>query len=175
MRFGSDKLLHTLADGTPMVLASARNLQAGVGRVLAVVRSDNSELKARLAAAGVDTVDCHNADEGMGASLACGIAAAADARGWLIALADTPFIRSESIRDVAAALDRGAALAALFYQGRRGHPVGFSASFRDALLALAGDEGARSVVAANLSRLCRIDCDDPGILADVDLPADLDH
>ena len=72
-------------------------------------------------------------------------------------------------------LAQGAALAAPFLGGRRGHPVGFAAPLRDALLALSGDQGGREIVSANLNRLQHIDCDDPGILADVDLPADLDR
>ncbi len=59
------------------------------------------------------------------------------------------------------------------------HPLGglwdqLSRSRRDApaLLALAGDAGARSVIAAHASVLQRLDCDDPGAVTDVDTPED---
>jgi molybdenum cofactor cytidylyltransferase len=41
------------------------------------------------------------------------------------------------------------------------------------LLELSGDEGARRVVAANAARVLELAVDDPGVLADVDTPADL--
>jgi molybdenum cofactor cytidylyltransferase len=59
------------------------------------------------------------------------------------------------------------------HRGERGHPVGFSAAHRDALMTLSGDEGARSLVAHGGVELVRIDVDDPGVLRDVDAPGDL--
>ena len=49
-RFGSDKLLHPLPDGEPVVLASARSLRAALTRAVALVRPDQPQLAARLAA-----------------------------------------------------------------------------------------------------------------------------
>ena len=59
------------------------------------------------------------------------------------------------------------------HRGERGHPVGFAARYRAALMALSGDEGARSVVAANAADVMTIEVDDPGVVRDVDRPADL--
>ena len=42
-------------------------------RVVAVVRPDDAALAAALGAAGARIVRCANADDGMGASLACGV------------------------------------------------------------------------------------------------------
>jgi molybdenum cofactor cytidylyltransferase len=109
----------------------------------------------------------------MGASLACGISACADADAWLIALADMPFVLPGTIARVAAALRGGAALAAPIFQGRRGHPVGLDRRFAPALLALTGDTGARTLLAQYDAQLIRVACDDPGVLRDVDTPADI--
>ena len=48
--------------------------------------------------------------------------------GWVVALADMPWIRTETIAAVADALARGAMIAAPDYAGVRGHPVGFAAT-----------------------------------------------
>lgn len=96
-----------------------------------------------------------------------------DAAGWLVALADMPFIQPDTLHRVAAALADGAELAAPVFNGQRGHPVGFAARWRDALLALQGDEGARALVGANRLSMRRIATDDPGVLRDVDRPEDL--
>ena len=60
-----------------------------------------------------------------------------------------------------------------FHNGRRGHPVGFSAACYEKLAALSGDEGAKAVVAAYADELAHVDVDDPGTARDVDTPADL--
>ena len=172
-RFGGDKLLVPLADGTPMGVAACRVLGSSVRRVFAVVRPGDDALAALLAASGAHIVHCPRADEGMGASLACGVAASADAGGWVVALADMPWIAHATVRAVVEALEAGASLAAPFHRGQRGHPVGFAAGHREALLALSGDEGARSLLAGAGASLVRIDVDDPGVLRDVDAPGDL--
>jgi molybdenum cofactor cytidylyltransferase len=92
-RFGADKRLLPLADGTPMVLASARNLAAACPRALVVIRPDDRAVERLLADAGLETVVCESAAQGMGHSLAAGVKGAADASGWLVALGDMPYIR----------------------------------------------------------------------------------
>ena len=74
---------------------------------------------------------------------------------------------------VADALRDGAGIVATQFDGKRGHPVGFSRKYGALLAALGGDEGARSIVAARPSALRLVDVDDPGVLRDVDRPSDL--
>jgi len=180
-RFGGDKLLAPLRGGDVrsgpsaegVGLASCRHLLAAVPRVIAVVRAGDTVLADMLAAAGAEVVPCPAARDGMGASLSCGVRATADASGWIVALADMPWIAPATIARVAAAIADGAGAVAPFYRGTRGHPVGFGADCYAALTALTGDAGARDVVAAQGARLVRVDVDDPGILRDIDTPADL--
>jgi molybdenum cofactor cytidylyltransferase len=138
------------------------------------VRPDDAALAAALGSAGARIVRCANADDGMGASLACGVAATKGAAGWVVALADMPWILPSTIARVAAAVSDGAPVAAPFHCGKRGHPVGFSSACYAALAALTGDEGAKSVVAAHRDSLARIDVDDAGTLTDIDRTEDLD-
>jgi molybdenum cofactor cytidylyltransferase len=51
--------------------------------------------------------------------------------------------------------------------------VGFGRDFLPALLQLGGDHGARHLVDGARDRVRSIPIDDPGILRDVDVPADL--
>lgn len=172
-RFGGAKLLATLADGTPVGVAACRALIAALPRTVAVVRPGDDVLAAAFAREGATVVHCPRAGEGMGASLACGVAATRDASGWIVALADMPWIAPSTIRRVAGAIASGASIAAPFHRGERGHPVGFSAAHRDALAALGGDEGAKQLIAAHRAALVRLDVDDPGALRDIDVPTDL--
>lgn len=170
-RFGADKRLHPLANGTPMVLASSRRLAEACTRTLVVIRPGDTALASLLAAEGMETVVCKDAAKGMGHSLSCGIAASADADGWLVALADMPYIEPASYHAVLAALHNGASLARPTYKGKIGHPVGFGADYLLDLLALTGDQGGKTILDAHRDDLRCCPVDDPGILRDVDQPA----
>lgn len=107
---------------------------------------------------------------GMGDSIAAGVAARADAPGWLLLPGDMPLVRPATILAVAGAL-RHHAVAYPQHHGRRGHPVGFAAELYSELMMLTGDEGARRIVARYPA--IGIDVEDPGVLLDVDTAADL--
>lgn len=173
-RFGvGDKLTQRLEDGTPVALRAAQRLRAVVPQVTAVLRPQAGELAELLDAAGINTVVCPDAALGMGHSLAYAVRQHRDADGWLVALADMPLIGSETIATVLEALQQGAPLVAPSYAGQRGHPVGFSARYLDALLALNDDRGARALLERDADRLLLIPVQDPGVLMDIDTPADL--
>lgn len=172
-RFGSDKLLHPLADATPLGVAAARRLRPACDRVLAVVRPGCDRLAGLLTAEGFEPVVCPDAARGMGHSLAAGIRAAPDAAGWLIALADMPYIAPATHVRVAEALRAGGSIVVPEYRGRRGHPVGFGATWGAQLELLSGDEGARGILGRFPEAIVRCTVDDPGVIRDVDRHADL--
>jgi molybdenum cofactor cytidylyltransferase len=178
-RFGSNKLLHPLPPGspdagTPIALAAARHFVAALPESVAVIRPRAQRVGKMLREAGCNTVVCKNAAEGMGVSLAEGVRAAADAHGWVVALADMPYLRPETIRIVATGLSEGAAIAAPAYRGERGHPVGFARRFLDELTGLRGDAGARDILKAHPDWITLYEVDDPGVLRDIDEPSDLE-
>lgn len=107
---------------------------------------------------------------GMGDSIAAGVAARADAPGWLLLPGDMPMVRPATMLAVAAALEHHA-VAYAQYHGRRGHPVGFAAELYSELAMLSGDEGARRIVARYPA--IGVDVEDPGVLLDLDTEADL--
>lgn len=110
------------------------------------------------------------AARGMGHSIAAGVAAHADAAGWLVLPGDMPLVRPASMRAVGEALAEHPAAYAQ-HLGRRGHPVGFAAELFSELIALQGDEGARRLLARYPA--IGVELDDPGVLVDVDTEADL--
>ena len=179
-RFGSNKLLQTLPAGTPEAgtpigLAAARHLLEALPESIAVVRPRAQRLGKMLRDAGCNTVVCKNASEGMGTSLAAGVRATADAEGWIVALADMPFVRTDTVRTVARAISEGAAIAAPVYRGERGHPVGFARRFLDELSSLHGDDGARQFIKQHPEWVKLLEVDDPGAVRDIDKPSDLER
>ena len=172
-RFGGAKLLAPLEDGTPVGVRSARILKGSVDRAVAVVRADDAPLAALLRGEGLEVLPFARASEGMGSSLAHGVSSSPEGDGWIVALADMPFVKPETVGAVRRALAAGAPIAAPSFAGRRGHPVGFQRAFYPELVCLSGDEGARALLTRNSGQIILLECDDPGAVRDVDTPEDL--
>lgn len=182
-RFGADKLLQPVELGGVTLPLAAHCLRQWLGlfwRVTVVVRPQAESLRLAIestvgmaGSAAIHWVECADAAQGMGHSLAAGVRANAAAGGWLIGLGDMPAVPAAAIAGVRDALTAGATLAAPFCAGRRGHPVGFAAGYRDELLALQGDAGARHLLKRDAGQITRVEADHDGILADIDHPSDL--
>jgi len=172
-RFGSDKLMAKLPDGRTVAQASAQAMVAALEEVIAVVRPGNEPLEETLRAAGCEVIVCEKSVEGMGATISCGVAARPDADGWVIGLADMPWIQAATIKSVAAELEKGAVIVAPSHAGQRGHPVGFAARFGSDLAELSEDTGARHIVAAHSAVLKAINTGDHAVLRDIDRPEDV--
>lgn len=162
-----------MPDGRPIGLASYQSLQRAVDDIVVVVRSGDADVRNLYTGAGARTVENVEASQGMSRSLVTGIRAAPRSNGWLIALADMPFIEPDTIRLVARSIDAGALIAMPLVRGRRGHPVAFASSLGPELLQLTGDEGARAVVQRHASEIQFVHCEDEGILRDIDTQEDL--
>ena len=177
-RFGlADKLLQCLPDGQIIAIVSAKNLINAVPSSFAVVRPENKKLAKLLKNTGLEVIFCHEHDQQMADSLVTAIQASGNSiaanDGFIIALADMPYIQAATISAVAAKVIAGASIVIPTYQNQRGHPIGFAAKFRNDLENLQGDEGARSIIKRYPNEVVLMACDDPGILQDIDTAADL--
>lgn len=110
------------------------------------------------------------ASAGLGDSIAAGVAATPHWQGWLIHLADMPFVGADVFRQVADAL-RQHAIVRPCYAQQPGHPVGFSALLRKPLCQLRGDNGARELLQGAAVHLLPLE--QPGVVQDIDLPSQL--
>lgn len=167
----SSKLLAALPDGRSVAWHAARALCAALPDSLAVVRPGQDALTTALRDAGCRILESRDAEAGMGSALAHAVRDSAGADGWLVALADMPWLPVDTIRAVAAAIDQPERIAAAACDGQRGHPVGFGAAHGAALAALRGDSGARELLRAHPVQL--VEAGDDGVLRDIDVPAQL--
>ncbi|WP_424193564.1 nucleotidyltransferase family protein [Ampullimonas aquatilis] len=174
-RFGADKRWHPMADGTPMVLASARHLAGICTQTVVVIRPGDDDLAVLLNRADLRHIVCHQAHLGMGHSLAAAITATPNRWGWLVALADMPFIESGSYQVVLSALAQGALIARPVIEGQVGHPVGFAAQLQHELVNLQGDRGGAAIIERHRAALHLCPVNDSGILKDIDLMTDLEN
>jgi molybdenum cofactor cytidylyltransferase len=174
VRFGGPlhKLEQTL--GRSSVLGvTLRNAVASHLPVVVVTTEALAPIARRsVASRDVVVLPEEGAPVGMGHSIAAGVAARADADGWLILPADMPLVQPATLRAVARPLAQHPVCYAQ-YRGRRGHPVGFAAELYSELIALAGDDGARRLVARYPA--LGVEVDDPGVLIDIDTVDDLER
>lgn len=166
-----DKLLAPLADGRPVLWHSARALAEALPGCLAVIRPGQPARARWLREAGCRVLEAPAAEAGMGHALAAAVAASAEADGWVVALADMPWLPAAAIRAVASRITTPSIVSAPRHAGQRGHPVGFGRAWGAQLMALEGDQGARALLAGTTMTV--FDWGDGGVLRDVDTRGDL--
>lgn len=146
-RFGGDKLLAPL-HGRPVLFWSAAALAAEVDALYVVVPAGDRARIGALAGMGAVIVEHAQRDAGMGSSIAAGIAALPSSIGAaVIALGDQPSLGSAVVPRLCARWRAGEAAAVVpSYSNGRGPPVLFARGAFEALRALTGDSGARTVL-----------------------------
>ncbi len=160
-----------------IVLASGRGerflASGGSGSKLRAMLADKTVLQHTMAAVKGSGLPWHLEDSGhagMGDSIAAAVRSTMEAAGWLILPGDLPLIQSRTLLDVAATLQRhGVVLPS--YLGQRGHPVGFAADCRGALMDLHGEQGAIRVVRSRA--VFELPVEDGGCVHDIDTLDDL--
>jgi molybdenum cofactor cytidylyltransferase len=148
-------------------------VDSGVASVIVVTGHEAEQVRAALD--GIDVAFVHAAGfaEGMSASLKAGVGAVpAACAGVLICLGDMPYVRPESIRQIAESYDPADPWVAAVpvHQGRRGNPVLLGRPLFQEITRLTGDQGARGLLAKIQERVLEIAIDDPGVLRDIDRP-----
>lgn len=168
---GTHKLLQPLGAGTVLGTTLRHVIESHLPLLVVTTEVLAAEVARQVAGRDILLLPVAGAEgTGMGASLAAGVAARADAPGWLVLPADMPLVRPDTLHQVAQALPQHA-VAYAQHQGRRGHPVAFAQELYSDLVRLAGDEGARRLLARYPSQ--GVEVDDPGVLVDIDTPEDL--
>lgn len=162
-RFGDDDKLYAEFDGKPVLRHVLDGLAAlELGQVLVVSRAPLE---------GVAHIVNPRPEDGMGRSLALGIAALKPCEGVFIVLADMPLVVPDLYRKMAVALP-GHDIVVPVHNGQNGHPVLFASTCFDDLRRLSGDHGARDLVRSGRYRVRHVEAG-AFILADIDTPKDL--
>jgi len=174
-RFGSDKLLHPISHKNtikPLIMHTLSVWLEVFPAINVVIRKDNVDLKQLLSQAPfsshITLITAPEAHRGMSSSLMSGIKATEEGDGWLIGLADMPFIHEDVIQRSLSTLREGAQITQAVFADRRGHPVGFSSRFLPELLTLQGDKGAREILHTYPELISPITSPDDGIFKDID-------
>lgn len=169
-RMGAPKLTLPLW-GQPVIAHTLAGVAAAGLPALVVTGAHVDAVRPAIGATPHVHADDHAT--GLAASLRAGIAAVP--RHWgavLVVLGDMPLTRPDTLRALAAALRGGAGAVVPVHAGRRGNPAGFARRHFPLLAGLAGDRGARALI--DTLGAVEVEVDDPGVLCDLDTPADLD-
>ncbi len=172
-RFGAQKLVAPL-HGKPVVRHAAQTLSGVTDACIVVVGSAADEVRTALASLDLSIVENAHWIDGLGGSLARGIAALGDdAEAAVIAMGDQPSIDPGVIQAVIACWrETGKPIVSARYRGIGGHPVLFARALFPALCELHGDAGARLLIERSARSVAYVDVDAP-MPRDVDTPDDL--
>ncbi len=171
-RFGADKRRAVLPGGSQVMETTLANAAESGLPVRVCIAIDDLSLGEDLESQGFQVCRCARSVEGMGASLAEGVASLPAWEGVLIALGDMPWIMPATYRRLAQGLAANA-IRVPVYRGQRGHPVGIGRDFWPELQQLQGDTGARRVLERHVDSVEELPVRDEGVLRDIDEPADI--
>jgi molybdenum cofactor cytidylyltransferase len=146
-RFGSAKQLAELG-GVPLLQHAVDAMLAvpALDRVVVVLGAAAEEVAAGVKFASAEPVVCREWEEGMAASLRCGVAELADADWVVVTLGDMPGVTPEAIEAVIAAVGPDVDAVRAEYGGQGAHPVALSRALLHRVPSLHGDVGARDLL-----------------------------
>jgi molybdenum cofactor cytidylyltransferase len=175
-RMGYPKPLLKIGEETFIARTTALALTVA-SRVVIVLGAHADRVRAAIAPdSRVLVAQNPNFKRGQLSSLKVGLATAAgeDADAVIVHLADHPLVSPFTFRALADGYGHPAhPIVVVRHRGRRGHPVIFDRSVFAELMAAPEDQGARVVVNASPERVSYVNVDDPGVVLDLDTPADL--
>lgn len=171
---GSNKLLLPLRGKTIVAHTVDHLLAAEIAEVLVVVGHQAELVQGALSGRAVNFVFNPDYAGGLSTSIAAGVRAASTAaQAFLISLADVPLVTAAEVNLLLQSFTRrrDCSIAVPVHAGRRGHPVVFARVHERELLALTGDAGGRTILAAHSQAVLEVEMPADHILCDVDTPA----
>ena len=182
-RFGRDKRFATMRQST--VAATTIGTYCAVFAQVRLVLREEDELANFVTDIekfpNLAVIHAPLAHRGMGHSLSAGFAEI-DWNWAFVALLDMPFVSQATLVGlISHARTSNAPLIqprlvdprATLLERQHGHPIGIHQRLFDEVRASAGDTGARSLIQQRADQIDFYDCNDTGIIQDIDHPSDL--
>lgn len=172
---GHPKATLPWGDGTFVSTALRTLASGGLGPLVMVCGAHAPETRAALPRGiDVDLLENPAPERGQLSSLKLALghlASQGTTTGAIVSLIDHPNVRVDTILRIREA-GEPARIVVPRHDDRRGHPVYFGRALWDEILAADDAGGARVVVRRDPARVRELATDDPGVLVDVDTPAD---
>ena len=169
-----NKLLLPVAGEALLVKLIKSVCDSDVGQVIVVIGHEAEKIRRKLNNFPLSFVYNPNFSEGMTTSIKSGVKEVSpDCDGYMICLADMPFINTSEINKLIHAyaqnrIKKNRLIVIPVYQGHRGNPVLFSTEFREDILEHKMEYGCKGVIMKNFESVKEIEMDDDSMLLDVD-------
>lgn len=175
---GKDKALLIYRGRTFLETIVATMRQAGVAPVAVVLGHHVEEIQRAVDLKDATVVVNHAYHLGQTSSLQAGLRvlidqAADELAAVVLCPVDHPAVSADTVRELVANFRAsGATVVIPTYHGQRGHPAVIGRPLFGELLSLNPDEGANTVFRKYRDDARFVEANDPGVLVDVDEPAD---
>lgn len=173
-RMGAQKLLLPFGGKTVIAHIVDQILASEVDETYVVVGHEGERVRQELSGRHVTIVSNPDYESGMLSSVRCGLAALPEGcRAVLVALGDQPSVTSRLIGEMIRAYEiTEKKILVPAYDGRRGHPLLFSAEYRHEILSHYDDVGLRGLLHAHPDDVFELDVSISTVLCDMDNPED---
>jgi len=171
---GDENKLMMPFQGKPMLnhVVNA-SLNSNLTQTFVVVGHQSSEIKNLVQSDDIQCVENEQWETGMASSIVAGISQLKQFDGFLILLGDMPLVTPELINEIIVHSSADKIVIPII-DGLHGNPVFFGSKFRDELLTLYGDSGAKKVIQDNLSSMIKIKIQSNTIFKDYDTKESLE-
>jgi molybdenum cofactor cytidylyltransferase len=171
-RMGEAKQLLRLGESTVLGRTIENVRRSRVDEIVLVLGSAAEAIRRRLPSSFLESLKLvvnPAYEHGMASSLQAGISALdPEMDAALIVLADQPFVRPETLNQLAGHDRAKAQIVIPTYHGVRGNPVLLDRSIFPEVMALKGDVGCRAIFGSDPERTVNVEVEDEGILLDID-------
>jgi molybdenum cofactor cytidylyltransferase len=171
---GVQKLLLPFGGKTVIAHIVDQILASAVDEVYVVVGHQARRVRRELSDRYVSIVNNPDYESGMLSSVRCGLRALPRrCRTVLVALGDQPSITSKLVDEMLQSFTSAEkSILVPFHDGRRGHPVLFSESYRDQILTHYDNVGLRGLLHAHPDEVFELAVSTSAVLSDMDCPED---
>lgn len=176
-RMGKPKLSLPWGHHTILEESTDQVLEAGYDGVVVVLGDQREDLEPLLSSRPVKTARNLNFRAGMSTSIKAGVAFIdSDATAFAVVLAAQPLITAKMHQLVQANFRKcGKGICAPMFDGAVGHPVIFSAKYRNALFALQGDHGERSLMEQHKDDVFTFEVKHPEVVQSINTQEDYEE
>lgn len=173
-RMGANKMLLPLGNTTVIGHVVDQFLKSDVDQIIVVVGHEATRTAQALAGRSIVVVENPAYCAGMLSSVRCGLSTvSAECDGIMVGLGDQPSVHTEVInRLIQAFAVQGKGIVVPIYEGKRGHPLLFSARYRAEILTQYNEVGLRGLAQAHADDVFELAVDTLAILSDMDYPED---
>ena len=165
-RFGSNKLLHIMDDGRPMIasiLDAVRPLEAY--KKILVTQYD----EVAAMAPDLNVVMNDRPDLGISRSMQLGLEAGGDADAFMFCVCDQPGLTASTIERLIGEYKKGTAgIVSLAWQGKMCNPKIFSSRYKEELMCLSGDTGGRQILVSHKDDILLVEAESEDEVKDID-------